>query len=142
MEKDKTLDEWIAEYEKKTGKPFKRMNGFQLFYFPERGFCEIAVDTNNKIVVVYQLCGDGKFWRRLIEFLAMALRYPCCGTYCVRHIKPYIRFWGYKIDRTEITGDNLERYHCSDKHGKKLTCSPAWRDNDTGELTYFMTWEV
>lgn len=139
---DKTLDEWITLYEQKTGKPFERMPGFQMFYFPERGFCEIAADTEHKIVIAYQLCGDGKFWRRFIEGIAQTLRYPCCGTFCVRHIKPYIRFWGAKIDRVELTDDGLERYHCTAGHGVKLTCSPAWRDDETGELTYSMTWEV
>ena len=142
MEKERTLEEWIELYEKKTGKAFERQAGFQLYYFPERGFAEIAADVEHRIVVVYQLCGDGHFWRRLIEFLAMSLKFPCCGTFCIRHIKPYIRFWGFKIERTEITENGLERYHCRDKYGKVLTCSPAWQDEETGEWRYYMTWEV
>ena len=146
MEKRRTLEEWIALYEKKTGEKFEREEGFRLYYFPERGFCEILVDMKNKIVIAYQLCGDGWFWRRMIEFIAKALEYGVCGAVCIRRdIKAYIRFWKMKIRRTETTPEGLERYFCSDEYGKKLTCSPAWErvwPDGKKTYTYFMTWEV
>ena len=127
MNGGKTLDEWIALYEKKTGRVFQREEKLRLFYYPEKGFCEVGVDTNNKIVMAYQLCGDGWFWRRMLEFIAESLGFPCCGTICIRHIKPYIRFWGFTIDKTETTDDGLPRYHCIEKGtGKKRRKSASF----------------
>lgn len=136
----KSFDEWKQMYEDKTGKPFERNKAFKLFFYPEKGFCEVGV--LNTMVIAYQLCGDGWFWRRLLEFLAVSLGYDHCGTICIRRIKPYIRFWGFRIVGKEVTSDGYERYFCKDEDGINLTCSPAWVDNETGEVAYFMTWEV
>lgn len=137
-----TLDEWKAIYEQKTGKTFEPQTGFKLFYYPERGFAEIGIDTNAKMVICYQLCGDGFFWRRLIEFLSVNMGYPVAGTICIRRIVPYIRFWGYKIESKEEVPGATPRYFCKNKEGKWLQCSPAWQDEKTGEFAYWMTWEV
>ena len=57
------LEEYIAKYEKRTGEKFEPKIGFKLFYLPARGFCEYKIDTDKNMVMIYQLCGDGKFWR-------------------------------------------------------------------------------
>lgn len=137
----KSFDEWVKIFEEKTGKPFKR-NNVKLFYYPEKGFCEIGVDQKNNIVVLFNVCGDGMFWRRMAEVLADSLGIPCCGTVALRDVKPYIRRFGYRVERTETTGDGVERYFCVDDDGNKGTCSPAWIDKDTGKWSYFVTWEV
>lgn len=140
-EEARTFDKWKEIYKEKTGKDFIRAEAFKLFYFPEKGFCEIGILKD--MVVAYQLCGEGWFWRRVLEILAVSLNMTHCGTICIRHIKPYIRFWGYKIERTEETEDGKHKiYHCKNSEGKYLKCSPAWVDNETGEVAYFMTWEV
>lgn len=136
----KSFAEWAQMYKDKTGKEFQRNDAFRMFYFPEKGFCEVG--QTEKMVVAYQLCGDGWFWRRLLEFLAKLLGKSHCGTVCIRRIKPYIRFWGFRIVRKELTDDGYERYFCKDEDGVNLTCSPAWVDNDTGDVAYYMTWEV
>lgn len=135
-----TLEEWIKEYEKKTKRKFEPAKGFKLFYFPERGFCEIA--TNGNMVMAYQLCGDGKFWRRILEFLSISLGYKVAGTICIRHILPYIRFWGFSVVRTEELSDGTKRYFAEDGYGKRATFSPAWKFTDNGEYAYYVTWEV
>ena len=141
MNEKRTFEEWCAIYKKKTGKEFKRAESFKLFFFPEKGFCEIGILKD--MVVAYQLCGEGWFWRRVIEVLAISLNMNHCGAICIRHIKPYIRFWGGKIERTEQTEDGKhEIYYCVDEHGTHMRCAPAWVDNDTGEVAYYMTWEV
>ena len=43
----KTLEEWIALYNRKNYEEFKRDEKFELFYLPEKGFAEIA-DTVQK----------------------------------------------------------------------------------------------
>lgn len=137
----KSFEEWVRMFEAKTGKPFKRSH-VKMFYYPEKGFCEIGVDRKNNIVVLYQVCGDGMFWRRMAEVIADALGIPCCGTVALRNVKGYIRRFGYRVDRTEYTEDGMERYFCTDGYGNHGTCSPAWIDEDTGRWSYFITWEV
>ena len=67
------LDEWIKIYESKTGEEFEASNGFKLFYFPDRGFCEMAVIVQAKMVIARQMCGDALFWRQAVEMLCITL---------------------------------------------------------------------
>lgn len=138
----KSFEEWVQVYEEKTGKPFKRDKVFKMFYYPEKGFCEIGIDRKNNIVVLHQVCGDGMFWRRLAEVLADSLGIPCCGTIALRGVLAYIRLFGYRVEHTEKTQEGMTRYFCVDEDGCKGTCSPAWLDDDTGRWSYFITWEV
>ncbi len=130
----RTLEEWIALYNKKNYEEFKRDEKFGLFYLPEKGFAEI-VDTG-QMIIVNQMCGEFKFWRDVAENLSRHRGYKVAGTICIRPILPYIRLAGFKIDRIEKT--NLgDRYFCTDKHtGQKGQASPAGKD------TWFITWEV
>lgn len=135
------LDEWIKKYEKKTNEKFEPHPGFKLFFLPERGFCEIKVDSEKKIVMIYQLCGDGKFWRDYGLLLAELTGCKHLGTICSRdNIKAYIRFWGYVVQKEEILEDGLKRYHCIEKNsGKKGLASPAWTDKETNKTSYYIT---
>lgn len=131
---NKTMEEWIALYEKKTGEEFKRDERFVLFYLPEKGFAEI-MDAGD-IIVVNQLCGEIKFWRAFIELLARELGRKTVGTFCIRPIKPYMRLLGfvpYEIKKTPL-GDS---FFCKDKRtGQKGDAAPIGKD------TYCITWEV
>ena len=131
---NKTLEDWIALYNKKNYEEFTRDKRFELFYLPEKGFAEI-VDTG-KMIIVNQMCGEFKFWRDVVEQMSRNSRYKVAGTICIRSILPYIRLAGFKIDRIEET--NLgDRYFCTDKRtGQKGQASPAGKD------TWFITWEV
>lgn len=135
----KTIDEWAAVYQKKTGKPFVHDDKFKLFFFPERGFCEIGVDGNEKIVVMNQVCGDGWFWRRLAEFLAESLGYQTCGTMFLRNVKANMRLWGFTEVSEKNTDDGVPRYFGKDRYGNEMHCSPAWVDN-TGKHIYNAVW--
>ena len=130
----KTLEEWIELYNKKVPEGFKRDKRYSLFYLAEKGFAEFG--DSGTTIVVYQMCGELKFWRFFAETLARKLGYKSIGTIAVRHIKPYLRLTGfvpYKIEKTP-QGD---RYFCTDKNtGQKGQASPA------GEGTYYITWEV
>ena len=46
----KTLEEWIALYNKKNYEEFKRDKRFELFIIPEKGFAEIR-DSGSMIIV-------------------------------------------------------------------------------------------
>ena len=140
MSKEKTLLEWIELYNKKTPEPFKRDERFGLFYLPDKGFCEIGV--TEKLAVINQLSGDGRFWKGIVEDLARKMNIKACGTICVRKaIKAWMRLFGFKIVETEDLPDGLKRYHCINDEGKKYLMSPAARFKN-GEYCYYVTWEV
>lgn len=130
----KTLDEWIELYNKKVSGGFERDKRFTLFYLAEKGFAELA--TSDTMVLIYQVCGEIKFWRFFAETVARKLGYKSLGTILARPIKPYLRlicFVPYKIEKTP-QGD---RYFCTDKNtGQKGQASPA------GDGTYYFTWEA
>lgn len=135
-----TLGEWIQLYEKKTSSTFKPHPDFQLFFFPERGFCEIALEPKTKMVMAYQLCGDGHFWKRVLEAFAMAAGYEHCGAICIRHVKPYMRFFGFRILCTKDLPDGSKIYYGEDKDGLTARLAPAWKEQD--DYAYYVTWEV
>lgn len=135
-----TLEDYIKQYEVRTKEKFVPHPGFKLFYLPDRGFCEYRVTED--LVMIYQLSGDGRFWRDYGLLLAQLTHCSHLGTICVRdNIKAYIRFWGYVVDREEELPNGLVRYHCKHKEtGKAGLCSPAWEDS--GKVSYYVTWDV
>lgn len=139
-----TMDAWIKKYEKRTNEKFEPHPGFKLFYLPDRGFCEYKIDADKGLVMIYQLSGDGKFWRDYGLLLAQLTGCHHLGTICARdNIKAYIRFWGYTIDHEEHLPDGLIRYHCKQKDtGKPALCSPSWTDSATGKESYYITWAI
>lgn len=138
----RAFGEYLRMFEEKTGKPFRRNRGAKMFYYPERGFAEIGVDREHSIVVLFNVSGDGMFWRRIAEMMAELLEIPCCGTIALRGIKAYIRRYGYRVEHVEHTEEGMERYFCVGADGRKGTCSPAFLDEETGRWAYFITWEA
>ena len=131
---NKTLEQWIALYNKKIPEGFERDKRFELFYLPNKGFAEVM--DSGKMVWVNQMCGDFKFWRDFVEKVTQKLGYSHAGTLCIRNVKAYIRMAGFTVDRIEKTAQG-DRYFCTDKHsGQKGQASPAGKD------TYYITWEV
>lgn len=138
-----TLNEYIKKYEQKTKEKFKPKEGFKLFYLPERGFCEIAITQKNKMLMIYQLCGDGKFWRDFALVLAQTLKIKKFGTICIRkNIEAYIRLWGFKITKKEPLNDGSFIYKAENKEGNKARISPIRIHEDTSRISYLVTWEV
>ena len=136
---NKSLEEWINFYEKKTGEKFVRDESYELFYLPDKGFCELAV--GDKMIVIKQLSGDARFWKKFAEEIARQMQKKVCGTWFIRReVKAYIRLLGFKVERVETLPDGLERYYGVDKNGKKGLMSPAYKNGKQKE--YFVTWEV
>ena len=135
-----TLDEWIAFYNKKAPEPFVRDERYELFFLPDQGFCEVG--QTGDLVVIHQLAGDARFWKKHVSDMARKIGAKVCGTWCVRkEILAYIRFFGYRIYKTEETGDGRKRYYGIDNEDKKGLASPAFTCAD-GTQAYFITWEV
>lgn len=130
----KTMEQYVALYNKKNLESFKRDKRFEIFYSPEKGFAEIG--DMGDMIVVNQMCGEFKFWRELVEKMSRESGYKIAGTICIRPILPYIRLAGFQIDRIEETKIG-NRYFCTDKNtGQKGQASPAGKD------TYLITWEM
>ena len=137
---NKTFEQWAELYNKKTPEKFERDKRYELFYLPDKGFCEIA--ATDKMIMIHQVSGDGKFWKDFAEKVARKMNLKVCGTICIRRqIKAWIRLFGYEVAEIENLPDGLKRYHCKNKIGKKGLLSPAYK-YDSGEQAYFVTWEV
>ena len=67
---NRTIDEWIRIYEKKTTELFSPHPDYKLLYIPERGFCEIRI--SDKMVSIYQMCGCGVYWKHVGESIALS----------------------------------------------------------------------
>ena len=141
-----TLEEYIKLYEKKTKDKFKPKDGFKLFYFPDRGFCEIGVTTvynGQKMMIIYQLCGDGKFWRDYATLTAQNLNIKKIGSICIRkNVEAYIIFWGVKITKKEPLDNGSFIYYAENKEGKAARLAPIRIHDDPSRISYFVTWEV
>ena len=128
------MEQWVAKYNKKIPEGFKRDKKFALIYLPEKGFAEIL--STDKMIIVNQLCGEFKFWRKFAEELARRRGLKYAGTICIRNVEAYIRLAGFEIERIEQT-EQGKRYFCRDKNeGQRGQASPA------GKGTYYITWEV
>lgn len=142
------LEEYIKRYEAKTKDTFRPMEGFKLFFLPERGFCEIRVCEKAKgddvrMVQIYQLCGDGRFWRDFANLLAQSLGISHAGSICIRqNIKAYMRFWGFKITKKEPLNDGSFIYYGKNSEGKLCRLSPICIHEDKKRISYLVTWEV
>lgn len=121
-QRGKSLKEWLSIYENKTGDRAELPYGYRLCYLAERGFASMKPDIEGKMMVVYQVCGDGKFWRDYAEMMAAGMGLDCVGTICTRAIEPYIRSFGWEIlSKTEINGQR--RYRCQDSIGRLIICT-------------------
>lgn len=139
MSKEKTLEEWIEFYNRKAPETFEHSDKFQLFYRPDKGFCEIT--CTDKIVAILQCAGDIRFWRHAAEEICKQVKLKNIGTLVCRHIKPFIRVGGFRIYETEETPDG-EIYYFKDTKTEQLgRAAPAWI-SDEGNQIYFFTWAV
>lgn len=115
----KSLKGWIQQYEEKTGDKFDMPKGFKLYYLPERGFASMKVDMESKMCIIYQTCGDGKFWRDMAELMFTNLGINCLSTICTREIKPYIRAFHWTILDEECKNGQY-RFLCQDSIGRAI----------------------
>ena len=137
---EKTFDEWVKIYEKKTGIEFKPESRARLKFEPDKGFAEFGVYKD--MVIIGQTCGDAKYWKKLGEDIARQLGLNHLGTWCCRRIEPYIKLFDVEIEMVEEAGEGLKRYHGRIKDtGKRAMFSPRSR-NTAGNVVYMVTWEI
>lgn len=135
-----TLDGWIAKYNSKTPEEFERDERFELFYLPNKGFCEVG--QSGDMIIINQLCGDARYWNAKVSEMARKVGAKMCGTWCIRDgIRAYIRLFGYRVKSVDKLKDGLCRYHCVNADGKRGEVSPAFTYRKGGTHAYFITWE-
>ncbi len=137
MYKARTLQEWIDMYEKKTGDKAVLPEGFSLYWLPNRGFAEYKIDENSGILMIYAVCGDGKFWRDLGELICRLNKLKCISTICTRNVETYIRFWHWKIVEGQ-NKDGKKRFVCRDELNRPVILTYKGAD-DKGEPAYWVT---
>lgn len=137
-----TLEEWIELYNSKTPAPFVRDKRYELFYCPDKGFCEIGQSGN--MIIAHQMAGDIRYWKERIEEAAKAAGVTMGGTWCVRKaIKAYIRLLDYEIVEDHKLSDGAHRYVCRNKKtGKEARVSPAFWFPESHIQAYFVTWQI
>lgn len=117
---------------------FKRDLAYALFYYPSKGFCELA--ATDKMVLVGQVSGDGRFWRDFAENWARELGLKVGGTICGRkEARAYMRLFGYKVTGEEEKG-GFKRYRAVNKKGGWYLMTECELAN--GDRAYWVTWEV
>lgn len=135
---NKTLEQWIERYNKKIPEGFKRDERFTLFYLPDKGFCELT--ATDKIVVIGQVSGDGRFWKEFADNVARHLGLKVCGCYCWRDsTHSWARLFGFKVDKVDEC-DGLKRYYGTGKDGGWGLMTEAIFED--GKIHCFVTWEV
>lgn len=135
-----TLEEWITKYNQRSPEVFKPDAKYKLYFHPAKGFCEIGFAKD--MIIINQLCGDGKFWKQSADCIAKKVGLHHGGTWCVRtEIKAYIRLFGYRVVEVEHLSDGTKRYHCLDKNNREGLVSPAFKYAN-GAQAYFVTWEI
>lgn len=143
--KAKSLQEWIDFYELKTGDKFYIPQGYGLIYLAERGFALMKLEAESKMIFVYQVCGDGKFWHDYAELYAAGVGFECVATMCTRSIRPYIRAFGWKIEKEfncispdTNPGKVERRYLCRDSIGRPIVITLCGYE-DNGNEDYWVT---
>lgn len=136
----KTFEDWVKEYENKTGEKYEVDERFRTFFEPEKGFAQMTETAS--MIVVNQCCGDAQYWKGKAEELAKEKGKSHLGTWCIREILPYIKLFGYEIEKIEELPEGMKRYHCRNKKtGKVGLASPSFRSKN-GNIGYMITCEV
>lgn len=135
---NRTLEQWIERYNKKIPEGFKRDERFALFYLPDKGFCELT--ATDKMIIIGQVSGDGRFWREFAEKWARKLGLKVGGTICCRkEAEAWIRLFDFKVDKVdEVNG--CKRYYCTGKNGGWYVMTEYVREG--GRRECLVTWEV
>ena len=137
---NKTLKEWIKIYEKKSGEKFVRDESYELFYLPDKGFCKIKISGG--IIIVNQVCGDGRFWKDFSNEIARRMGLKVGKVYFIRkNPKAYIRLLGFKIVEEKENPQGTKDFICVNDEGKNATVISAYKDKNGNDI-YRVMWEV
>lgn len=135
--KPKSLRKWVEIYECKAQDKAEIPKGFRLFYLPSYGFCIMKPLIKERIMFIYQACGDGQFWRSFAELMCRELGLNVLGTICNRDIGLYLKAFGFEVlVEQDINGE--KRYVCQDEIGRKVVATYRGKDKK-GKPEYWVT---
>lgn len=132
-----TKEEWIKWYEEKSGDTFVMKANAALYFQAKRGImvCRLTGDSQESMLVIDYVIGDGKFWYDFAEIIATMWNCRCIGTICTRHIESYIRFWDGRIVKKWVQ-EGQKRFLAKDRRGRYGTLTYRGKDDITGKDTY------
>lgn len=137
-----TLNEWYEKYEAKSKEKHIEPDGFRTLYDNDKGYAQVKIDGD--FIIVYEVCGDGRYWyERAIE-IAKANNCHWLFTICTRNILPYIRLMKCKWTKKETVPEfhNAIKGEGINHLGNKFVVLPAWHDSDKKTLAYNVYSEV
>lgn len=136
--KSRSLQEWIAKYEQKTGEEVVFPRGFVTYWLPERGFAQLKVDAEGSILMIHMMCGDIRFWLDMAKLMCIQNNIDHIASICTRKIESYIRVFNWEVVE-EFNVDGFKRFICKDGAGCKIIISPKGVDELTGDVSYWVT---
>lgn len=134
----KSFEQWIAAFNKKVPEGFQRDERFTLFYLPDKGLCELA--ATEKMMIVGNVSGDGRFWKKFAEKLARKFGLKVGGTTLARTAFPaWARLLDYKVIKVDEQ-NGLKRYQGINPNGNWLIMTEHIVEG--GALRAHATWEI
>ena len=139
-----TFEEWVKWYEQKTGDEHYCPPGFVTLYDPEKGYAQYKTNGDRSRLFVYEACGDGRYWYNKGVEICRDYEIPYIVTICTRHIMPYLRLLGFKIQSKIVQPERHNGYKIEGVNhlGKRFFCWPAWWDEDKQCNAYYVVSEV
>ena len=102
--KSRTREEWLEWYKERTGCEDLNLQSDELILFhPEHGF--IAYFTNGDVFELHHMCGDGKYWVRIIQKIARFEGTAKIRAFTYRNPQAWIRKYGGRITGYEMECD-------------------------------------
>lgn len=136
--KSRNLREWVEIYKNKTGEDVLLPKGFVMYWLPERGFAQMKVDVEGSILMIHMMCGDIRFWLDMAKLMCMQNNIDHISSICTRTIESYIRIFNWQVVE-EFNKDGFKRFICRDSAGCKVMISPKGVDENSGEVSYWVT---
>jgi hypothetical protein len=108
MKGPKSFEEWVRVYEERdSDTEYVISSGERIVKDPMHGFFTYWYDAEHRELVIPKMCGDGKFWRKVIYEMVLAAGDMCRGVLCCtkRNPKAWVRVHGGRLRRVEYTFD-------------------------------------
>ena len=97
--KPKTNQEWLDWYEQHGGnKDLLLHDDETILFHPEHGFLTYLIDKEEKILEIHHLCGDGKYWKKVLTYVLMKIHgLKTIRAFTRRNPEAWIRKYGGHI---------------------------------------------